>query len=85
MLVRTGTDSMTYPARHPLPTNFLLLLLLPRQEPANASQMSKETGGIARLVSWASPPEEGRGGRGVLDMTTEDNAKTSSCLGIIRR
>lgn len=56
-----------------------------RQEPENALQVSVQRGSIAKLVSWATPAQAGSGSGKGSQMTEQDSAKTTSCLGVIRR
>lgn len=56
------------------------------QEPENASQVSKQRGSIAKLVAWAAPSRgNSRDWDGAIRLASEDNAKTTSCVGVIRR
>lgn len=75
---------------HPPPDSFLplppLVSLQQYQEPDNASQLSKQRGSIAKLVAWAAPSSGNKVSDGAIRLASaEDNAKTASCLGVIRR
>ncbi|CBN79756.1 conserved unknown protein [Ectocarpus siliculosus] len=55
-------------------------------EPENALQITNHGGSIAKLVSWATPLNGDHNSEDLSRMiTVEDNAKTASCLGVIRR
>ncbi|CAM9152661.1 unnamed protein product, partial [Ectocarpus sp. 13 AM-2016] len=66
-------------------TYCLAALYLLSQEPKNALQITNHGAGIAKLVSWATPMNGDHDCEDLLLMiTVEDNAKTASCLGVIR-
>ncbi|CAM9203456.1 unnamed protein product, partial [Hapterophycus canaliculatus] len=64
----------------------LATLYLLSQEPENALQISNQKGSIAKLVMWATPSQAYGDSEGVPRLVCpNDNAKTASCLGVIRR